>query len=629
MKIDYIKVNGYGKLTNKEINLTDNINIIQGKNETGKSTLLNFINSMFYGAAKTKNGKNISVFDQYKPWKTEEFSGKIRYTLDNKESFEIYREFKKKSPVVYNNNLDDITNNFSIDKTKGIDFLNEQIGIDEDTFRNTVITSQNEIEINKSGQNAIIQKISNIISSGDENISFKKTLDKINKMQTEQVGTDRTAQKPINIVNNEIEELEEKKAKLEEYKIILENKSDNSEEIENNIKLEEKRLELLKCVSNNLQENKFKDTELDINKKIKEEYDNKINELNNKIDRRAKQSISSEKKSFKKYWITSFILLIISIINIFINIIKIIPIISILISIFIGILGYIKLKSFNRIKKDRISEVVELENKIKSEIEILENNKKARENEIELKREEIKKQKENLNYSIIQEFQKDLDINFIKMILEMNLDEVQVAISNKQERINTLKLDIQKKEIEKNQMLEKIGNLSTIQERLENAIQEKEELMSLNNSFNIAKECMELAYEEIRNSLNPVFIAELNCIISKISNSKYENIRFNDEVGLTVEIEDGRYLPVERLSIGTMDQMYLALRLSSINSITEENMPIILDESFVYFDDERLENIFKFINEKYSDKQIIIFTCSKREEDILKKLNINYSVNNL
>ena len=55
MKIDYLKINGFGKVTNKEINLKSNINIIQGKNETGKSTILQFINSMFYGAAKTNN----------------------------------------------------------------------------------------------------------------------------------------------------------------------------------------------------------------------------------------------------------------------------------------------------------------------------------------------------------------------------------------------------------------------------------------------------------------------------------------------------------------------------------------------------------------------------------------------
>ena len=59
MKIENLKINGFGKLENKEINLKDNINIIYGENESGKSTLLNFISNSFYGISKNKRGKEI------------------------------------------------------------------------------------------------------------------------------------------------------------------------------------------------------------------------------------------------------------------------------------------------------------------------------------------------------------------------------------------------------------------------------------------------------------------------------------------------------------------------------------------------------------------------------------------
>ena len=76
MKIKHIKINAFGKLRNKEINLQDHINIIYGKNEAGKSTLLKFILSVFYGSSKNKNKKEISDFEKYKPWQAEEFSRK-------------------------------------------------------------------------------------------------------------------------------------------------------------------------------------------------------------------------------------------------------------------------------------------------------------------------------------------------------------------------------------------------------------------------------------------------------------------------------------------------------------------------------------------------------------------------
>ena len=79
MKINHIKINEFGKEKNKEINLDDNLNIIYGKNEAGKSTILKFIINSFYGISKNKKGKEYSDYERYKPWDTEEFSGKIKY----------------------------------------------------------------------------------------------------------------------------------------------------------------------------------------------------------------------------------------------------------------------------------------------------------------------------------------------------------------------------------------------------------------------------------------------------------------------------------------------------------------------------------------------------------------------
>ena len=56
----------------------------------------------------------------------------------------------------------------------------------------------------------------------------------------------------------------------------------------------------------------------------------------------------------------------------------------------------------------------------------------------------------------------------------------------------------------------------------------------------------------------------------------------------------------------------------------KESMPIILDESFAYYDDKRLENILKYLNEECKENQIIIFTCTNREKEILNNLNIPY-----
>ena len=69
MQIKNIQVNNFGKLQNKKLELKSGINVIYGENESGKSTLLDFITSMFYGINKNKNGKEITNYDKYIPWR--------------------------------------------------------------------------------------------------------------------------------------------------------------------------------------------------------------------------------------------------------------------------------------------------------------------------------------------------------------------------------------------------------------------------------------------------------------------------------------------------------------------------------------------------------------------------------
>ena len=131
MKIKNLKINGFGKVKEKEFEFQDGINLIYGKNESGKSTILKFIISMFYGLTKNKNGGTIPELEKYEPWDNEVFSGKIVYQLDDGETYEVYRDFKKKNPKIFNQNLEEISQHFTIDKTKGNQFFYDQIGLEE------------------------------------------------------------------------------------------------------------------------------------------------------------------------------------------------------------------------------------------------------------------------------------------------------------------------------------------------------------------------------------------------------------------------------------------------------------------------------------------------------------------
>ena len=622
MKFNHLKINGFGKLVQKEIELSPGINVIYGENESGKSSLLKCLTAMLYGLAKTKNGKSIPDLERYKPWKTEEFSANLTYTLDNGENFEVFREFKKKNPNVYNNEKEDISKTFKENKTKGIAFFEEQTGIEEETYLNTAIIEQEEVKLAQSSQNSIIQKISNKVSSGDDNVSYKKTLTQINKLQGEKVGTDRTQNRPINIVNSEIKKLENKRRELEEIKeIILNNNKDLETLI---VKLEnlENGINLINALKELKDKYKLDYAEIDFNKKIESENNEKIKRLKEKLEALKNENEPESKKPIGLY-IFGAILVLIAIILLVAISNKVFGVVALI----IGILDFVYIVVKNKKETQKIKEQ---ENKnqdeILNEINVLVKSNEEKNNEINVKLDKINEEVDYQKEKIYYDFKDIVDINYMEKVFDYNDEELVQNADITAKNIDKIKHDIHEIEFNRNSYNKQLDELPNIVEKLENLYEEQKELMQLNNSYNIAKECLEKAYEEVKKNISPKFTSNLCNIISKISDNKYNNVNVSDEEGLIVQIDNGNYVPAERLSVGTIDQMYLSLRLSSLQEISIEKMPIILDEAFAYFDNQRLSNILNYLAEEYKDNQILIFTCSKREEEALKNLNIDFKL---
>lgn len=648
MKINKLKINSYGKLKNKEIEFKDNINIVYGKNESGKSTLLKFIQNTFYGISKNKKGKEYSDFDKYSPWSEEEFSGKLEYELDNNEKYEIYRDFKKKNPKIFNEKKEDISKEFNIDKTKGNEFFTEQTKIDEDLFLSTILSNQQEVKLEKSEQNILIQKIANLVGTGEDNVSYKRAIDRINRRQLDEIGTERSREKPLNILNRKIELLEEEKEELEKYKDlkyeIEENKNNLMEEISNyenefnliqeikkineNEKIEKEKIKIKEEIkNNNLEKIKINKNEINKieneNKIILEKNNKKIEELKNK------------KNKLKNKLIIIFILIII------INIIQFILIKNNIIKyIFLLTVPMVLIFIINKLKNKNNKIKIEEKNNKKIEEEInLEKNKYLNENNLLEKNEndlekEINNLKNNYNLKINLEKEKIKNkyinkLNNYKINNLINSENINYEIEKIQKEINNRKIKLHELEIDKENIEPKLDNLSKIEEELVNNNEKKVNLKKLEQSMNLAKEILNKAYEEMKNTVTPKFTENLSTNISKITDGKYKHVNVYDENGMVVELENGNYVEASRLSVGTIDQLYLSLRLSMIDDLSEEKMPIILDEAFAYFDTERLKNILKYLNEEYKNRQIIILTCTEREKEIFEEENIEYNLINL
>ena len=188
------------------------------------------------------------------------------------------------------------------------------------------------------------------------------------------------------------------------------------------------------------------------------------------------------------------------------------------------------------------------------------------------------------------------------------------------------KLKLNSIEYEENDINNKLETFITKEEEYECLEDQLNELEEKNKCILGTKELLERAYEKMKNNVTPKFTQNLSNIASEISNGKYKKVIFNEEKGLMVELESGEYISANRLSTGTIDELYLSLRLSMLDEISKEKMPIILDEVFAYFDDERLKNCLIYLTKQAQNHQIIILTCSNREKQILDLLNIEYNL---
>ena len=111
-------------------------------------------------------------------------------------------------------------------------------------------------------------------------------------------------------------------------------------------------------------------------------------------------------------------------------------------------------------------------------------------------------------------------------------------------------------------------------------------------------------------------------VLRQITKGKFQKLVLDDS--LEPSVWDGhRSLNLFQISGGSAEQVYLAIRIGMQDLFFEEDpMPLLFDDSFVYFDDKRLECLLMCLSEL--GRQVLIFSCHKREIRILERNHMPY-----
>lgn len=169
---------------------------------------------------------------------------------------------------------------------------------------------------------------------------------------------------------------------------------------------------------------------------------------------------------------------------------------------------------------------------------------------------------------------------------------------------------------------EQLKGCSIAEERYEELKQRQQELLKEAEAVSLAAETLEQLSGELYEEFGAKFAGALSEYAKAFTDHSYETLTADEELSLKAVTAD-RSLEISDVSFGTGEQFYLALRFAAADVFDpEKKNPVILDDSFASFDDQRLESAILALEK--CGRQILLLSSTGREEAAAKRMGITY-----
>lgn len=590
VSIKKLYLTSFGQFENTSIDLESGFNLIYGKNESGKSTITSFIEGILYGFDEGSRVRHFNKKQEiYRPINSYKYAGYAIFSKDGVD-YRISRNFDDGAYEIYDFSINEVMKVKESNLNYPGEFL---LGLEYELYKNLITAFQRQ-ETSENSRNKIRELL---INKDDYNFSANDALNFLdNKLAN--IGTMRAYTKPYAKTINEIDELSKKTLDLKSLRSSYYNDFKKLDKNRNNIEKKTRILKDLRKDRDAYRENiAYKNLEDEI------KYQNELNYVNAELDKYKNYESYDEVKEVdtnKTSHIGFYILIC-------------------LILVFLGIYTKQYYLFTLAIILPLISILIDKNSNISSSEDTL--NYKRDEDYLEYMR--LSKEKEKIEeiLRVLQNQDKTKSHENIMAIKDLDINETENKIrklENELESLNKINIDLEKKLASAEEKLQKEVDLTDRLHKLETNLKDMEEEIE---AINIAKSYIsEIMEDASKNSNN--FESEVSQIINTISKGKYDKIFYDKEFNPQIIRYDGIRLDIDKLSTGFYDQLNFALKFS-INEATLDNF-LIFDDAFINYDLDRLRSaLFYLLDESYN-RQIIYFTCHKREEEILYSEAINY-----
>ncbi|AYA99863.1 ATP-binding protein [Lachnoanaerobaculum umeaense] len=609
MKLLSLHIDGFGKFKNKDLQFADNMNIIYGYNEAGKSTIFMFIKAMFYGLERAKGRASKSdTWTKFKPWGNGDiYGGNLRFSYHDND-YRIERDFTKTATTPFA--IVNETNGSNVENPS--EFLKEALcGLSETAYSNTVSISQLKSATDAKMVVELKNYIANMNTTGNMSLNINKASDFLkDKKKAFESTLDPDAPKTFNQNLTEIKVLE-KKISSPEFSSHLKNLKEADALTEKRIidlnSQKETLIESIASKRQHLSDLGFNDkkTIVDLQSELNKGYNAYLS------------AYESEKKSINKVY--SIIFLVLSIISVILSLYifktgknnvftattgisyqfaMILFIVICLASLVFASYIYTMHNKDNRHLTELKVNLIALMARVGSFDSITEEN--------------IHRANKTLSSKISIFDEMSSDIAKIEA-LNVDIDNLRAKKAAYANGIDAKKQN----EWELEKLMEKLAQLKEENDSLKNIISENDKIRFEIDAIELAMDTLKNLSETIKNSFGLYLNKDASELIEGITGGVYDSISIDENFNVFLNTPN-RLVPIEQASSGTMDQVYLALRIAAgrLMQGRSKELPFIFDDSFVNYDSIRLRAALLWIANNVPE-QIIVFSCHMREAQLM------------
>lgn len=201
--------------------------------------------------------------------------------------------------------------------------------------------------------------------------------------------------------------------------------------------------------------------------------------------------------------------------------------------------------------------------------------------------------------------------------LAKKLETVQIKITQKQKVIK----ELQTEDAEIKVKMTNLANSNAVFAAKQELANTETEFRNLSIEYlaNLAaSKWISRALDLASNERFPKMLKTAKEYLRLLTNNRYNSLNIDKK--LTVTRFDGKKIKVQYLSRGTSEQLYFALKLAFVEQIKDQiNLPILIDDSFVNFDDQRVNQIKQLLGQVSENNQVLIFTA---QAGLVEKLQL-------